>query len=210
LGSGRGRKGVIVRAATGRAIAIGIIAIAGVLATSMAVQGGQDRNQPAIRFGGVEYYFRWSEGNQYEFTPRGQSNLGAHTDMVTIVAMPNYDADELAAWANRTVDLQERIGSILKTSSVPAAQKASAEHFIAAMLAGNGVVEGSFARFVLLNDVGYSIVYTHRGAGANAGPTVGAWISENGEAIEAALMQFGPIPGLDALERLRKAGPSTK
>ena len=182
------------------------IAAAGIIIVPKVLAGEiQAANQPVFQFNGVDYYFRWSNSKQYEFTPVEQSDLDKYSDMFTVVAAPDNTAEGLAAWANATLDMYKSKGAILKGSSVPATPHKPAEHFIAAMLRGNGVIEGIFARFVLLDGVGYSLVYVRRGYGAGAGASVGKWVTANGAKTEAALMKFAPVPTVDLLKKWRKA-----
>src|SRR5262249_29558133 len=60
---------------------------------------------PAFSFKGLTYFDRWSENNQYEFTPQGQEDLDKWTDMVTINIYPDArDGDALAGKANAVLE----------------------------------------------------------------------------------------------------------
>src|SRR5215470_18785344 len=52
----------------------------------------------AFSFAGVEYFHRFTKDDQHEFTPNGQEDLSAWTDMVTInIYRKAKDGEALAA-----------------------------------------------------------------------------------------------------------------
>ena len=87
----------------------------------------------AFSFQTVDYFHRWSQGTQHEFTPAKQEDLDHWTDMITINGYPGVDdGEKLAGAANAVLgNYRSHQGKILKTSSVPATDEQPAEHFIA-------------------------------------------------------------------------------
>jgi hypothetical protein len=165
------------------------------LAVTVAVAAAlAAENDVALPFRGVEYFHRWSQGTQHEFTPAGQEDLQHWTDMVTINAYPAArEGEKMAAAANAVLENYKRAGGkILKTSSVPASEKKPAEHFIAAAFTRPDFAEAAFARFKLIDGRGYSFVYSHRIYADKAGDQMNSWLKENGEKTERALLDFDP------------------
>jgi hypothetical protein len=156
-----------------------------------------------LGFAGTDYFHRWSQKGQHEFTPQGQADLAKWREMVTLdVHEQVHDGDQLAALANGVLSNYERSGRILRTDSKPRTKDRPAEHLIVAMLAAPGVVEASFARLVLVEGKGVVVVYSRRAYGANAAETIGAWVQANGEARERALMAWKVAPAPAQLKLL--------
>lgn len=145
-----------------------------------------------VTFRGAAYTLRWSQGTQYEFTPSGQEDLDAWTDMLTLNLYPKATTGEdLAGVANGVLGNYQGInGKIVRTNSVPATPKTPAEHFIAAVLPSPKFLEFAAARFVLIGKDAGSVVYSHRVYGAAAGQPMSAWLASNGPDIENSLMAF--------------------
>ena len=62
-------------------------------------------DKPAFMIGGVGYFHRWSQNDQYEFTPTGQDDLEKWSDMITInVYRTAHDGDALAVKANAVLE----------------------------------------------------------------------------------------------------------
>jgi hypothetical protein len=55
-------------------------------------------------------------------------------------------------------------------------------------------MEAAFARFKLVDGKGCSFVYSHRIYGQKIGAQMTAWLDENGEAVERALMDWSSFP----------------
>jgi hypothetical protein len=91
----------------------------------------------AFVFGGTDYFHRWSQNDQHEFTPQGQENLDKWADMITInVYQSAHDGDALAAKANAVLEnYKSHNGRVLRTDSVPRTPDRPAEHFIAVVFA---------------------------------------------------------------------------
>lgn len=147
-------------------------------------------------FRGADYFHRWSQGNQHEFTPAGQEDLEKWSDMITINAYPDVDdGDSLAAAANKVLEnYKSAQAKILRTDSVPRTAKREAEHFIAAVFGRPEFIEVAFARFKMMDGKGYSFVYSHRMYGEKIGDKMSAWLSDHGAEVEKALMEWDSMP----------------
>lgn len=194
-----------------RRLIAGLVAVASM--TQLRFVAAQTAPSTAFRFNGADYLFRWTNDKLFEFTPPGQTDLDHWTEMVSVVAYRDIKtADDLAAQANAVLEGGKSRGSVvLKTNSVPMTSDRPAEHFLASMMAGPGVVEGVFTRFVLVGGMGYALIFSHRIYGADLHDTaqlLGAWENAHGPDTERALMNFAPVPTLSMLEKWKSAGPS--
>jgi hypothetical protein len=163
------------------------VLIAGAATTLTSKEDGS-----AFTFQKTDYFHRWSQGTQYEFTPAKQEDLDHWTDMITINVYPGVDdGEKLAGTANAVLgNYRTHQGKVLKTSSVPAKDQQPAEHFIAVRFNQPNFVEVAFARFKLVEDKGHSFVYSHRVYGDEAVEEMNAWITANGEKTENALLDW--------------------
>src|SRR4051812_8183988 len=164
--------------------------ILGAAMTMMAA----DSASPAFSFRQIEYFHRWSQGNQHEFTPAKQEDLEHWSDMVTINDYPGVDEGEkMAGTANAVLGNYKRAkGKILKTSSVPAIDERPAEHFIGVLFSRTDFHEAAFARFKLVDGKAHSFVYSHRIYGDKAADQMNDWLKANGEKVEKVLMDWDP------------------
>lgn len=185
-------------------------------ASSMAsAQSSQATSAAAavLTFRGVDYEHRWSKDGQNEFTPKGQADLNAWVDMVTVNVHENVSTgDQLAALANGVLGTYTSNGKILRTHSKPQEANSPAEHLVVAVLGASNVLEAAFARFVVVDGVGVIAVYSHRIYGANAGPEMTNWVRTNASQVDSALMAWDMLPKPGALKRvpqsnLAKAAP---
>ena len=162
--------------------------------------------KPALVFGGIDYFHRWSQNDQHEFTPEGQENLDKWADMITInVYQSAHDGDALAAKANAVLEnYKSHNGRVLRTDSVPRTPDRPAEHFIAVVFGRPNFIEVAFARFKLVNGVGCSIVYSHRIYGEKVGDKMSAWLNDNGPKTEKMLMEWNNIPSPASLRELAR------
>ena len=162
--------------------------------------------KPALVFGGIDYFHRWSQNDQHEFTPEGQENLDKWADMITInVYQSAHDGDALAAKANAVLEnYKSHNGRALRTDSVPRTPDRPAEHFIAVVFGRPNFIEVAFARFKLVNGVGCSIVYSHRIYGEKVGDQMSAWLNDNGPKTEKILMEWNNIPSPASLRELAR------
>ncbi|MBL8059854.1 MAG: hypothetical protein JNK63_03950 [Chthonomonas sp.] len=152
--------------------------------------------KPAFTFSNLGYFKRFTKGTLHEFTPKGQTNLQKWTDMFTINDYPTAKTGEaLASIANKVLTTYKtNKGIILQTDSVPRTAKKPAEHLIVVLFQRAGFAETAFARFVLSNGKGASMVYSHRIYGKNANPEMDAWITKNGGKTTMALMSMVGVP----------------
>jgi hypothetical protein len=161
--------------------------------------------EPAFVFRGVGYFHRWSQKEQHEFTPEKQEDLKKWSDMMTVNGYPDVgDGDSLAMTANAVLEnYKKHQAKVLKTNSVPKTANRPAEHFIAVVFGRPEFIEVAFARFKLVDGKGFSFVYSHRIYGEKIGDQMSAWLGENGEAVEKALMQWSSYPSPDSLSKER-------
>jgi hypothetical protein len=159
-----------------------------------AVAALAEKNNAGFSFRGVEYFHRWSQGTQHEFTPAKQEDLEHWTDMITINGYPGVnDGEKMAGTANAVLgNYKSHKGKILRTNSVPETDEKPAEHFISVLFAQPSFSEAAFARFKLVDGKGYSFVYSHRFYGEKAGEQISAWLETNGKKVEEALMDWDP------------------
>ncbi|HWM25702.1 MAG TPA: hypothetical protein VNP98_12840 [Chthoniobacterales bacterium] len=152
--------------------------------------------KPAFVFRDVEYFHRWSQNDQHEFTPEKQEDLEKWSDMITVNGYPNVnDGEGLAAMANAVLEnYKSHQARVLKTTSVPRTPDRPAEHLIAVVFGRPNFIEVAFARFKLMDGKGCSFVYSHRIYGEKIGDEVSAWLSANGPEIEKALMEWKSMP----------------
>ncbi|MGC4009777.1 MAG: hypothetical protein QM805_12775 [Pseudomonas sp.] len=139
-------------------------------------------------FAGTDYFHRWSQEDQHEFTPQGQEDLAKWQDMVTLhryTAASN--AEQMAAVANAVLDNYQQHGAmILKVDASPARGSQPAVYFIAAVLPQPSFIEAVFTRLKLENGTGTGVIYSHRLYGMSA------WLKANATARENELMDWQP------------------
>jgi len=104
--------------------------------------------KPAFVFAGTDYFHRWSQNDQHEFTPENQENLDKWADMITInVYQSAHDGDALAAKANAVLEnYKTHNGRVLRTDSVPRTADRPAEHFIGVVFGRPNFIEAAFRR----------------------------------------------------------------
>jgi len=147
----------------------------------------------SLTFAGAEYFHRWSNDSQNEFTPAGQEDLDRWTDMVTILRYRNVaEGEGLAATANAVLENYKANGAmVLKTNSVPQTEDRPAEHFVAAVFSRPEFSEAVFARFRMAEGFGSCIIYSHRKYGRKI--DMSAWLQKNDPLIEKELMSWEQI-----------------
>ena len=144
----------------------------------------------------VKYFHRFTNDDQHEYTPDGQEDLKAWTDMVTI----NYyrkakDGEALAATAEAVLGkYKANKGRIVRTDSVPRTNDKPAEHLIVAIFGRPEFLEITFARFKMHQGVGSAMIYSHRVYGKTVGNEMSAWLEKNGPATEKNLMKWDAMP----------------
>jgi hypothetical protein len=150
----------------------------------------------AFSFADVRYFHRFTEDDQHEYTPSGQEDLKAWTDMVTIhYYRKAKDGATLAATANAVLENYKAAnGMIVKTDSVPKTKNKPAEHFVVVILGQPDFLEVSFARFRMHDGIGTSVIYSHRIYGNKIGNEMSAWLEKNGPDLEKTLMNWDAMP----------------
>jgi hypothetical protein len=154
-----------------------------------------DRQSPApakVTFRGTEYLLRSSQGNRYDFTPPGQEDLSAFTDMLSLNLYPAaHDQEALATITSRTQAIaQGAKGTILRTVSASASEQQPGEHFLAVVLPTPHGVDFDAVRFVLVDKEAVGVFYTHRSQGESAARTTSEWVTKNAADVERQLLQF--------------------
>lgn len=156
-----------------------------------------------LTFRGKEYEHRWSKNGQSEFTPNGETDLGAWIDMVTIDVHDSVSTgDQLADVANTTLGNYKHFGKVLLTDSMPRTANHPAEHLVIAVLGTSTFLEATFARCRLVDGVGTVIVYSHRTYGEAARQEMNGWLKSNGDEVKNDLMAWSSMPRPGALKRL--------
>ena len=156
----------------------------------------QKVNTAAFSFADVEYFHRFTKGDQHEYTPAGQEDLKAWTDMVTIHFYRRAkDGEALAATANAVLENYKASKAIVvKTDSVPRTRDKPAEHLIVVIFGRPEFIEVAFARFRMHGGVGTAVIYSHRIYGRKIGHEMSAWLEKAGPAIERNLMAWDAMP----------------
>jgi hypothetical protein len=159
-----------------------------------------------LSFNGTSFLHRWSQKGQNEFTPAGEENLDTWTSMLTLnVHDGTRSGDQLAQLANQVLGQYQANGRILRTDSKPRSRGQEAEHFAAVLFTAPTAMEAAFARFLLHDQRGLIVVYSHRTYGPKAGDRMAAWLAKNGPLVEKALMAWDGMPPLATLRALPQA-----
>lgn len=159
-------------------------------------KGGLEQTKPAFVFNGIDYFHRWSEKGQHEFTPDKQQDLEKWTEMMTVNLYRDvHDGDQLATITNAVLEnYKNHRAVVLRTNSIPRTPERPAEHFIAVAFPQRDFVEVAFARFKLVDGIGCSCVFSHRIYGEKVGDQMSAWLKTNAPATEKALMEWKSLP----------------
>jgi hypothetical protein len=146
----------------------------------------------------LKYFHRFTKNDQHEYTPDGQEDLNAWTDMVTIHFYRRAkDGEALAVTANAVLEnYKANKALVVKTYSVPRANDKPAEHLIVAIFGRPEFIEVAFSRFRMHEGVGGAVIYSHRIYGKNVGNEMSAWLEKNGPATEGNLMKWDAMPKL--------------
>lgn len=152
----------------------------------------------AFSFADGNYFHRFTQADQHEFTPDGQEDLNAWTEMVTILFYRKAkDAEGLAATANAVLETYKANRAVVvKTDSVPRTRDKPAEHLIVVTFGRPEFIEVAFARFRMHDGVGSAVVYSHRIYGKKVGDEMSAWLKANGASTERNLMEWDAMPKL--------------
>ncbi|HTQ29677.1 MAG TPA: hypothetical protein VMI53_00565 [Opitutaceae bacterium] len=159
-----------------------------------------ERPKPSLSFKNVRYIFRDGGENSSEFTPAGQEDLAHWTDMITINVYKDLgDETQLASVAENVLKNYKANGAtILGTRSIPGTAAKPTEYFIAAAFGRPELIEAVFVRFRLVKGGGLVIVYSHRLYGNSVGDQMSAWLRDNGQSTENALLGSDHAPGAAA------------
>jgi hypothetical protein len=162
----------------------------------LPLAAGQKEKIAAFSFSGVEYFHRFTQDDQHEYTPDGQEDLKAWTDMVTILFYRTAkDGEALAATANAVLEnYKANKGLVVKTDSVPRARDKPAEHLIVVIFGRPEFIEVAFSRFRMHDGIGGAVIYSHRIYGKRSGDEMNAWLGKNGPTTERDLMKWDAMP----------------
>jgi hypothetical protein len=157
----------------------------------------QDKN-PAFTFADVKYFHRFTDKDQHEYTPSGQEDLKAWTEMVTLLVYRNVkDGEGLAATANRVLETYKANRAVVvKTDSIPRTKDKPAEHLIVVIFGRPEFIEVAFSRFRMYNGLGSAVVFSHRIYGKAVGNMMQQWLEKNGATTETNLMKWDAMPKL--------------
>ena len=163
---------------------------------SLPQAADKDSKVPAFSFANAGYFHRFTQDDQHEYTPAGQEDLNAWTDMVTLLFYPKAkSAEALAATANAVLEnYKASKAMVVKTASVPAAPNRPAEHLIVVIFGRPEFIEIAFSRFRMRDGVGSAVVYSHRMYGKKIGDAMNAWLEKNGPSTEMNLMKWDAVP----------------
>jgi hypothetical protein len=193
---------------TRRGFVAGGFAVGALARIPMLHAAQQAAGRAGFGFAGQEYVYRWANDVLFEFTPHGQSDLSHWTDLASVVVYRNAkDANGLLTVAKAVLGTnKQNNGSVLATRSTPSTSTKPAEYYICVVLSDPNVMEAVFQRFVLIQGVGYAVVYSHRIYGQKVGDQMSAWLKQNSPSVEKSLMSFDPIPTVDVLNQWKAAG----
>lgn len=149
----------------------------------------------AIPFQGQNYYYRWSQDGQYEFTPAGQEDLQRWQDMLTVNVFNDVtDGEQLAVLANNVLSYYRQQGKVVLTDSLPRTDSREAEHTMVAVLGNKELLESNFCRVMLHQGSAIAIVYSYRIYGEQVGNAMSEWLAAEGATQHQALMALNDIP----------------
>lgn len=171
--------------------------VAGALALTFTFGGTPPpAEKPSFTFAKQGYVHRFTKDALHEFTPKGKPDLKKWTDMVTVNEYADAkDGDGLAAKANAVLENYKAAKAmVIKTDSKSRTPTKPAEHLIVVLFPRPDFIEAAFARFVMNEGVGASVVYSHRIYGKKAGDAMSTWLKANGEKTEKELMAMPSVP----------------
>jgi hypothetical protein len=179
------------------AIAFFVMLLAQSVAGGFSPQAAARKAQvAAFAFADIKYFHRFSKGDQHEYTPDGQEDLNAWTDMVTILIYPKArDGEALAATASAVLETYKANQAVVvRTDSVPRTREKPAEHLMVVTFGRPDFIEAVFARFRMHAGVGSAVIYSHRLYGKKVGDQMSAWLGKNGPTTEHNLMSWDAMP----------------
>ena len=174
-------------------------------AAALPAAGAPDLHSPAtgmVTFRGTEYFLRSTQGNVSDFTPRGQEDLSAFTDMLELNQYPAaHDHEALSRISGRIQAIaQGAKGTILQTISASASGQQPGEHFFSATLPTAHGTDFDAIRFVLVEKQGYGVFYTHRSYGESATASTSEWVKKNAADVQKQLLQFDAARTVSAVK----------
>lgn len=177
-------------------VCIAVLAIQTVAHASPPRATNKNEKKAAFSFADRKYFHRYTINDQHEYTPAGQDNLDAWTDMVTVhYYRQAKDGEGLALAANSVLgNYKASKAKIIRTDSVPRTKEKQAEHLVVAIFGDPGFIEVAFARFRMHNGVGTAVIYSHRVYGKKIGDEMSAWLEKNGPMTEKSLMKWDEMP----------------
>ena len=173
-----------------------IFALQNLVNGSLPQAADKNPKVPAFSFADAGYFHRFTNKDQHEYTPAGQEDLNAWTDMVTLLFYRQAkSAEALAATANAVLEnYKANRAVVVKTASVPAAPNKPAEHLIVVIFGRPEFIEIAFSRFRMRDGIGSAVVYSHRMYGKKIGDAMSAWLEKNGPGTELNLMKWDAVP----------------
>ncbi|WP_395375769.1 hypothetical protein [Marinicella sp. W31] len=161
----------------------------------------------AINFNNLEYFLRWFHKTQYEFTPTGQEDLEKWRDMITFNFYETVtDGEKLASVANTILSNYTDYGAkIIETNSIPRTIDKAAEHLIVAVFRKQNYFETVHVRILVIDQIGASVIYSHREYGDNAATLMQTWIKNVGISYTNKIMELDDIPSLAKLRSISKS-----
>lgn len=167
------------------------------VANGVLLQAADKKAKVAVfSFADINYFHRFTQADQHEYTPDGQEDLNAWTDMVTILFYRKAkDAEGLAATATAVLETYKaNKGMVVKTDSVPRTRDKPAEHLVVVVFGRPDFIEVAFSRFRMHEGSGSAVVYSHRIYGKRIGDEMSAWLKTNGVSTERNLMTWDAMP----------------
>jgi hypothetical protein len=150
-----------------------------------------DLRSPAtakVTFRGTEYLLRSSQGNTYDFTPSGQEDLHTFSDMLELnLYSAAHDQEALATITSRVRAIAQGAKATIQVS---ASGQQPGDHFFAAVLPTAHGVDFDAIHFVLVDQQGYGVFYTHRSYGESAAGKTSEWVTKNAADVEQQLLRF--------------------
>jgi len=177
---------------------LALLAATNAVTGSMPQSADKKDKVAAFSFAGVRYFHRFTTGDQHEYTPAGQEDLKAWTEMVTLLSYREVkDGETLAAKANAVLENYKiNKAVVVKTDSVPRTAQKPAEHLIVVIFGRPEFLEAVFSRFKMHEGFGTAVIYSHRIYGTAVGEEMRSWLAKNGASTEANLMKWDAMPKL--------------
>jgi len=155
-----------------------LITISALVLSLNSASASVELDNSSLLFDSSDYFYRWSNADMHEFTPKGQAVDGEWEDMLTI----NYykdvsDKPSLAEVAGAVLaNYQEAGGIILGVDAVSAGDEDPSEYIMAVVFGATNIAEFAFVRFKIKDGMGVSLAYAHREYGENVGEQIDRWM----------------------------------